>query len=56
MILTCLSALHRGMNQEGNVTVMAIALGSYPLVEVIFRPGAVDDSAWGSPVRSPVLN
>jgi hypothetical protein len=26
---------------------MIIALGSHPMVEVIFRPGAVDDSAWG---------
>ena len=37
---------------------MAIALGSYPLVEVIFRPGAVDDWAWGhqSDSRYPIDN
>ena len=41
---------------EGRDEPMIIALCSYPLVEVIFRPGAVDASAMGSSVRSPILN
>jgi hypothetical protein len=43
---------------KGKDALMITALGSHLLIEVIFRPGAVDDSAWGhqSDPRYPIDN